>query len=256
MLNYTDSGHGKVVVMIHGFCESLNLWSSFEKELSQMARIICVDLPGFGESRYLGEPISMEWFADRINDLMAELNIHSYSVIGHSLGGYVSLALAEKYPNRINSFALFHSTAYADTEEKKINRDKTVGFIERNGVATFMNSFVDPLFAEVNRQKCSTKMDVLIADGKRSNEEAAKATIYAMKNRPDRSAVLQNFGKPILLIIGENDVAVPIEDSLKQSEIGAQTEALVLKNCGHMGMIEKPTTTLLRIKEFLFAYVL
>ena len=99
-------------------------------------------------------------------------------------------------------------------------------------------------------------MDALIADGKRSNEEATKATIYAMKNRPDRSAVLQNFRKPILLIIGENDVAVPIEDSLKQSEIGEQTEALVLKNCGHMGMIEKPTTTLLRIKEFLFAYVL
>lgn len=255
MLNYTDNGHGKVVVMIHGFCESLNLWASFEEELSKVYRVICVDLPGFGSSRYLGGQISIDWFAEQVHGLLEELKIEQYSVVGHSLGGYVSLALAEKYSSSIDTLTLFHSTAYPDTEEKKINRDKAAGFIERNGVDTFMDSFVDPLFAEPNREKCKTAINDLSADGKRSDQGAVIQTISAMKNRSDRTDVLKHFGKPILLIIGENDVAVPLEDSLNQSEMGGKTESLVLKNCGHMGMIEKPTTTLMRLKEFLFTHL-
>ena len=255
MLNYTDNGHGKIIVLLHGFCESLNLWKQIEEQLSCFCRVICIDLPGYGDSRYLGEKISMEWFADQVDDLTQELNIKSYSVVGHSLGGYVSLALAEKFPVKIETMTLFHSTAFADTEEKKINRDKAAGFIERNGVDTFMNSFVAPLFAEPNREKCKADIANLSQDGRRSDQDAVINTIMAMKNRPDRTSVLNTFNKPALLIIGENDVAVPLEDSLKLAEMGSHTEALILKNCGHMGMFEKPSTTLTKLKEFLFAHV-
>ena len=251
MLNYTDNGHGKVVVMIHGFCESLKLWAKFEEEISKVYRVICVDLPGFGDSHYLGEDISIDWFAEQVHDLLQELNIKQYSVVGHSLGGYVCLALANKNALQIETLTLFHSTGFLDTEEKKLNRDKTVGFIERNGVDTFMNSFVDPLFAEQNRDKCKSAINDLVIDGKRSSQEAVIKTIVAMKNRSDRTDTLKDFGKPILLIIGEDDVAVPLVDSVKQSDMGIKTESLILKNCGHMGMIEKPTTTLTKLKEFL-----
>lgn len=251
MLNYTDAGHGKVVVLIHGFCESLTLWRSFEQELSLFARVICIDLPGFGESRYFGEEISIEWFADKVSRLMNDLDINSYSVIGHSLGGYVALALADKYTDKIDTITLFHSTALADTEEKRLNRDKAAGFIKRNGLGKFMDSFVAPLFAEENRVKCRDKIENLIFEGKKSDQDAVLQTINAMKNRKSRTDILKNFNKPILMIIGEKDVAVPLTDSLSQSELGDKTESLVLKNCGHMGMIEKPMTTLLRLKEFL-----
>lgn len=250
-LNYTDIGHGKVVLLIHGFCESLNIWKNLEPQISQFNRVISVDLPGFGDSAYNGTPISIEWFSEEIISLLNDLKIESFSVIGHSLGGYVTLALADKYPERIDSFVLFHSTAFDDPEEKKMNRDKMASFIQRNGVEKFMNSFVSPLFAEENRTKCKAAIDELTEDGNRSQEEAVLGTIQAMRNRPDRRSVLTKFNKPILWIVGENDVAVHLNDSLEQLELGKLTQSIVLKNCGHMGMIEKPATTSARIIEFL-----
>lgn len=252
MLNYTDSGHGKAVILIHGFCESLHLWHHLEQTLNNFCRVISVDLPGYGDSVCRQtEEISMEWFGEEVIQLADELSLENFSLIGHSLGGYVTLALAEKYAERINSFVLFHSTAFADTEEKKINRDKMVGFIERNGLETFMNSFVAPLVAEENRSKCKEGIKTLTKLGSQSQEDAVLATITAMRDRPSRTDVLSQFNKPILWIVGEADVAVPLTDSLEQLELGTKTESMVLAHCGHMGMIEKPATTTARIVEFL-----
>ena len=250
-MNYTDVGQGKVVVFIHGFCESLELWKTYEEQLSKFMRVICIDLPGYGTSTFEQvEEVSMTWLGDQVIQLLNKLEVNNLSLVGHSLGGYVSLAIAEKYLNRVDSMVLFHTTAFSDSEEKKLNRIKMAGFIDRNGLSTFMDSFVSPLFAEGNRDKCKVEIENLIADGKRSNQDAVLATIEAMRVRPDRTDVLTQFNKPILWIVGEDDVAVPLEDSLKQIELGDKTQALVLKQCGHMGMIEKPTTTLMRLTEF------
>lgn len=252
-LNYTDRGHGQVLVFIHGFCESSKIWSKFEDELSPIFRVICIDLPGHGQSAYHNDSISIEWFAKEVKELLAYLSVNTFTVIGHSLGGYVGLAMAELFPQSINHLILFHSTSFPDSEEKKLNRDKTIGFIERNGLSLFMDSFVDPLFAEVNREKCREDIDFLIAEGKNCNQDGVIATIKAMRDRKDRTAVLGTFSKPILMIIGQDDIVIPIEISLKQSEFSNTIETLVLKNCGHMGIFEKPTTCITRIKEFCFS---
>ena len=252
-LNYTDRGHGQVLVFIHGFCESSKIWSKFEDELSPNFRVICIDLPGHGSSPFRNETISIELLAKEVKELLAYLSINTFTIIGHSLGGYVSLAVAELFPQSTLRVVLFHSTSYPDSEEKKLNRDKTISFIERNGLDTFMNSFVDPLFAEVNKEKCKTDIDFLIAEGKNCNQDAVIGTIKAMRDRKDRTAVLGTFSKPILMIIGEDDIVIPLEISLKQSEFSSTIETLVLKNCGHMGIFEKPTTCITRIKEFCFS---
>lgn len=249
-LNYSDRGNGQVVVLIHGFCESLRIWDHIENELSRFARVLSVDLPGFGDSRLEGAEVSMEFFGDQILDLLNELGISNFSLVGHSLGGYVALAILERSMSRVDALVMFHSTAYADSDEKRANRDKMAGFISRNGVATFMDSFVGSLVAEPNRERCRTQIESLTNDGKRADQDAVLLTIEAMKNRPDRTAILGQFGGRVLWIIGQDDVAVPLGDSLKQSEIGNRTESLVLKNCGHLGMIEKPTTSLTRLIEF------
>lgn len=253
MLNYTDTGHGKVIIFIHGFCESLNIWQQFEEEFSKFCRVICIDLPGYGGSRLEEEIISIDWFADQVVALTKELSIDKFCVVGHSLGGYVSLAIAEKYPQKLENLVLFHSTAYADTPVKKENRDKAADFILRNGLAKYMDSFVEPLFASANREKCKTDIQKLMADGKRSDQEAVIQTIQAMKERPDRTHVLAGFLKPILMIIGEDDIAVPLADSQKQVELNATIQSIILQNCGHMGMYEKPTTCITRLKEFYFS---
>jgi pimeloyl-ACP methyl ester carboxylesterase len=249
-MNYTDTGHGEALVFIHGFCESLHIWTPYADELSKYKRVICVDLTGFGASAYLGEELSIEFFANEVIKLMNELKIAEFSVIGHSLGGYVCLALAEKYASRLRSMVLFHSTAFADSPLKKENRDKIASFIERNGINPFMESFVAPLFAEKNRENKKEEINFLIQEGKKANQEAVIKTIFAMKNRPDRSHILARFEKPILFIAGEDDVAVPINDSLQQIEQLKNGQSIVLKSCGHMGMFEKPITCLTKLKEF------
>jgi pimeloyl-ACP methyl ester carboxylesterase len=251
-LNYTDRGHGQTLVFVHGFCESSKIWTRFEEELSPIFRVICVDLPGYGSSAYDSETISIEWFAKEVKQLLSSLKISTFTIIGHSLGGYVSLAMAELFPRSIERLVLFHSTSFADSAEKKLNRDKVISFIERNGLELFMDSFVNPLFAEANRERCNADIDFLIAEGKKCNQDAVIETIKAMRDRKDSSAVLVSFSKPILMIIGQDDIAVPIQDSLKQSEFSGTIQALVLKNCGHMGLFEKPTTCITRIKEFCF----
>ncbi len=252
-LNYTDSGHGKVIVLLHGFCESLEIWNYFSDELSKYCRVICVDLPGFGNSTYHGEEISIELLSERIHTLIIGLGITKYGVIGHSLGGYISLALAEMYPSHLQSMVLFHSTAFEDSQEKKESRDKIISFIERNGLSTFMDSFVTPLFAETNRIKCKADIHTLIRIGKKANQDAVIATLIAMKKRKERIFILKDCLVPTLLIIGEKDIAVPISDSLEMTELNDTIQSIVLKDCAHMGIYEKPQTCLAKIKEFHFS---
>lgn len=253
MLNYTDVGHGKVVIFIHGFCENLKIWKAFEDEISKFMRVICIDLPGFGESRFLESSITIEWFADQVLDLSEGLKIKNFSLVGHSLGGYVSLAIAEKHNSSIDSLVLFHSSAFADTEIKKESRDRAADFISRNGLDKYMDSFVEPLFAEVNRAKCKDSIEFLKNEGKKCDQKAVMQTIIAMKERKERLSVLANFSKPVLLLIGEDDIAIPLVDSQKLSELNSNIQSLFLKNCGHMGMFEKPHTCLTRLKEFYFS---
>ena len=250
-LNYTDQGHGDVVVMLHGFCESVEIWNQTARELSKFKRVICIDLPGYGGSNQIeGKDISVNWFSEVILNFLDELSIQNCSIVGHSLGGYVALGMLGIQGHRIDSLVLFHSTSFADSEQKQQGRLKTYSFIERNGLATFMKSFVSPLFAESNREKYEEDIKVLSKVGAQCNQEMVLATILAMKNRAATTEYLEQFNKPILWIVGEQDLAVPLEDSLKQVELGTKTQALILKDCGHMGMFEKPMTTTMRLVEF------
>src|SRR4051812_32476186 len=121
-LSYQALGKGPAVVLIHGFCEDQSIWSDYIQKLSRDYHVIVPDLPGFGKSSpEFGEAVTMEYYARRVHEvleivLQAEERV---TFIGHSLGGYVALAFAELYPERINGMGLFHSTAFADNEEKK-----------------------------------------------------------------------------------------------------------------------------------------
>ncbi|MFL5728399.1 MAG: alpha/beta fold hydrolase, partial [Cytophagaceae bacterium] len=130
MLHYTESGRGKTIVLVHGFCESQEIWKKTQAALSAHYRVICPDLPGFGKSPLKVKDISIAYYAEMIKELLAFLNVEKCCMIGHSLGGYITLAFAEKYSAMLSSFGLFHSTAFADSPEKKENRNKTIQFIQ------------------------------------------------------------------------------------------------------------------------------
>lgn len=252
---YTDRGAGPVIVFVHGFCESKAIWNAFAEKLSTSCRVVCVDLPGFGESHLNQDAISMEWFADELQKLIRLLGISEFVYVGHSLGGYVGLAYAEKYPTYLKGLCLFHSTAYADPEERKINRDKTIAFIYKYGADLFTQSFIEPLFLLQNRQHLKNEITELKAIAKQSSEKGIIATTKAMRDRLDRTHVLQTLNVPVLLIGGRNDATIPIEKLKEQSHLSSHIQLAEIENCGHMGMYEQKEKTFDVLHSFLLTSI-
>lgn len=250
-LVYTDKGTGPVIVFVHGFCESKAIWNAFASMLISSYRVVCLDLPGFGESPLAQNEVSMDWFADEIHALVKLLGISDFIYVGHSLGGYVGLAYAEKYPSYLKGLCLFHSTAYADSEERKINRDKTIAFIQKYGADMFTQSFIEPLFLLKNRQTLKNEIAELKSIAKESSEKGIIATTKAMRDRPDRTHVLASSTIPVLLIGGRNDATIPIDKLAEQAHLSPMVSLSEIEECGHMGMYEQKEKTFAALNDFL-----
>ncbi|HQQ95966.1 MAG TPA: alpha/beta hydrolase [Cyclobacteriaceae bacterium] len=231
-----DQGTGPPLVLIHGFCETSEIWDSFIKSLTNHHRVIRPDLPGFGNSAPLSGRITIDQVAEALAGWLKQSGIHQAMVLGHSLGGYVTLALAEQHSHLLRGFGLFHSTCFADTEEKKANRNRIIEFVKRNGVRPFVETFVPGLFHDKYHPAINSVRD--IASGTRA--ETLIQYAEAMRDRPDRSGVLEISTAPKLIIAGREDAAVPVLDSRKMAKLGQKTTYSELERVAHMGFLEAP----------------
>lgn len=164
-------------------------------------------------------------------------------VIGHSMGGYITLALAEKYPELLNGFGLFHSTAYADPEEKKQARKKIIDSVREKGVVDFVNTSVPNLFSPITKKKNPGLVEEQITYSRNFSAETIVNYQLAMMNRPDRTKVLKNSSVPVLFILGKYDTAVPLKDGLEQCSLANLNYIHILENSGHAGMREEVIET-------------
>lgn len=247
-------GEGNPVILIHGFCETSAIWKPLLNKLAFSHQVITLDLPGFGKSPLPSTPFTIADIAEEVHKWMKEKNLLGSVIIGHSLGGYVSLALAEKYPESIKGFGLVHSTAFADDDEKKHSRNKTIEFVRKRGVKVFADSFVSQLFYIKNRERLADAITKVTIDAGNTNEETLVSYMEAMRDRPDRANVLKSFDKPILFIAGDQDTSVPFEKSEVQFEFMQQPYLTVLKEVGHMGMYEATSECFESISKFLSAF--
>lgn len=247
MIYSKQSGKGKAVVLIHGFCETHSIWDNIAPKLSESYHITNLDLPGFGYSDLVAQKITIDMVGQAVHEHLRYLGIDNCVIIGHSLGGYVALSIAEKYPNFLNGIGLFHSTAFSDPDEKRLNREKSMAFIDKYGVEQFTNSFIPTLFADSNHPAIQ---DLLISAAKTPTPTVLKYT-EAMMNRINRTETLTNFNKPILIIAGTEDTAVSIEDSELQAKMNSKCQFEKIVGIGHMGMLESPELCLEKIDKFL-----
>lgn len=241
-LTFIEKGSGFPLVLLHGYCENKSIWSSMMEDLSQKFKVIAIDLPGFGENKAVNE-ISIESAAHQVKDTLDLLKIPQCVMIGHSLGGYVTLAFAENYPSMLKGMGMFHSSAFADTEEKKQARNKTADFIKKNGMKLFASSFVEPLFFPARRKHLAEEIENTKEQVAACFGETVMAYAYAMRDRKERIAVLKEVGFPVLFIIGKGDMAVPLEASLDQCYLPRESVVQFLEDTAHMGMIERPNET-------------
>ncbi|MFC6996088.1 alpha/beta fold hydrolase [Rufibacter roseus] len=248
-LGYTDSGTGPAIVFLHGFCESKDLWAEFAKPLAKQFRLVALDLPGHGESP-APEGFSMEAQAEQVYLTLQQLQVEKFLLVGHSMGGYVALAFAEKYPELLRGLCLFHSTALPDSPEKKENRLKTIEFVQKHGVEKFMDSFVAPLFAPANRDACQKAIQKMQDIGKATPPKTIEGCLQAMRNRPDRIQVLKEIRVPVFFIAGKEDPAVPLEATLQQCHLPENSMAYFIGEVGHMGMFERTVATRQALLKF------
>ena len=237
-------------MFVHGFGEDGNVWNIQVDFLKDKFKLIVPDLPGSGKSEMISD-MSMEGIAEVLHSIIHEEDIDMCTVIGHSMGGYVLLALVEKYWNHVNAFGLFHSSAFPDSEEKKETRKKGIEFIKLHGGFEFLKTSTPNLFSPNSKSQTPNVINEFISTLANFSGDALVSYYHAMMKRPDRTAVLKNAEKPVLFIAGEHDNAVPLNDVLKQCHLPEKSYIHVLKKSGHMGMMEEPEEANRIVEEFL-----
>jgi len=250
-INYSVQGEGKPVILIHGFAEDATIWAEQVNLLKENFRLVVPDIPGSGKSEMVDQNAGMEDHANCIMAIIDMENISACTMIGHSMGGYIALAFAEKYPEQLNGLGLFHSTTYADSEEKKDARKKSISFIRQYGAAAFVEQTTPNLFSE-NSKKQNPEVIAALINRYSGFDPLSLISYYeAMINRPDRTEVLKEFSEPVMFIIGEEDKAVPMQHSLEQCHIPAVSFVHVANNTAHMGMIEDSRACTTFLDDFL-----
>lgn len=239
-IHYTDSGQGDAVILLHGFGEDSGIWQQQLFFLQTNYRVIVPDLPGSGLSEMLQEDMaSMEEYANCINALAEkELPQQQFVLLGHSMGGYIMLAFAKMFPQKLRGFGLIHSTAFADSEEKKQTRLRGIEMMAEYGAGAFLKNTIPNLFSAGFKQNEPQQVEDLIEKGKHFTVEGLQQYYRAMIARNDTIDVLRNAAVPVLFIMGTEDVAAPINDVLQQCYLPAQSHIHILNGVGHMGMLE------------------
>ncbi|USG64157.1 alpha/beta hydrolase [Brevibacillus ruminantium] len=246
---YLDSGAGEAVCLVHGFCGSSAYWQKILPQLEKSHRVIAPDLRGHGNSSVPSESFTVEKMAGDLAHLLDQTGIEKITLLGHSLGGYVALAFAELFPERVKAIGLIHSTAYPDDEQAKANRTKGMDNIQRNGVEPFIKALIPKLFAPESATLIPAEWNLAREIGLQTPAEGAIRTLEAMRDRPDRREILASLPCPLLLVAGKNDQIIAPEKTFTVK--GPRVHQVLLEGAGHMGMLETPDELAQEMLSFL-----
>ena len=233
------------VVLLHGFGENASVWNEFIKLLNPKNQYF---LPDFSEKK---DCFSIPEYADWLKQHLDKKGVTEAVIIGHSMGGYISVEFCSKYPEMVKGLGLFHSTAAADTEEKKENRDKTIQFLIKHDTDLFIKHFYPNMFTEKFKEENSDLLNVNIQKFSKIPNEALLAATLAMKSRKSHIESLSNFDFPVFQIIGKQDTFVSYLDALDLAKNMKQPNVLLLNDICHAGMLENPKACAEFIDSFL-----
>lgn len=247
-ISYIEQGKGTAVVLLHGFLENQTMWNAFIPDLAKKNRVITIDLLGHGQTECLGYVHTMEDQADAVHAVLHELKIRKAVFIGHSMGGYVALAFAELYPENVKGIVLLNSTSRADSDERKINRDRAIVAVKQN-YTNFVRMSIANLFSEDNREKLAEEIEQVKLEALKTPLQGIVAALEGMKIRKDREVILHFAPFPIQLILGKKDGVLLYEDNLEQIE-GTKVKLTTFPD-GHMSHIENKAALKKIVLDFL-----
>ncbi|MBT6082565.1 MAG: alpha/beta hydrolase [Polaribacter sp.] len=247
---YTDTAtsNGTTIVLLHGFLENASMWNEISSELSKRNRIVTIDLLGHGRSDCLGYLHSMELFSETVEAVLKQLRIRKCIVIGHSLGGYVALAFAERNPQKIKGLCLLNATSNEDDQERKQLRTRANMMIQNNFTTMVRMSFTN-LFSEVSRVNYADEIKNGLDEALKTSVQGYIAGQEGMKLRPNRNHVLAKNDFKKMIITGRKDPVLEIQKSIEEAE--KTNSKLIIFPDGHMSHIENFAKLIVVLKNFI-----
>lgn len=250
-VHYRDEGRNntKTVVLLHGFMQNLDVWSSYVLTYMSRFRVVTIDLPGHGQTDNFGEIHTMNFMAKVVRDVLNHIGVERCVMIGHSMGGYVALAFAELFPFVLRGLGLVNSHAMADSEAKRTEREQVCTTVLDNK-AKFIVDFVPHLFSESHREDMSQDIKYLKDQCLETSIDSIIAAQLGMARRPSRINVLGELEIPVLFVYGKDDNRLSPEVAVAQTLLPHRAEMLMLDKTGHMSFLEERDYVKARIANF------
>jgi pimeloyl-ACP methyl ester carboxylesterase len=249
-IHYTDNGKGEVIVLLHGYLETSEIFRSFGAKLAVNYRVICVDLPGHGQSDIYGEVHTMEFMAEAVKEVLDYSGITKVFMTGHSLGGYVSLAFLELFPKYLKGYCLFHSHPLADSPEAINNRNREINLVQKG-----MKDLMYP--GNVTKMFASSNVELFHESIQRSKDlsssipgEGIVSVLKGMISRPSRLDLMEKGIVPCLWILGSMDNYIPCDAIQEKVKLPSNATLVILKKSGHIGFVEEEEMSVKAIIEF------
>ena len=246
-VHYSSQGNGNAVVLLHGFLENITMWHEIIPHLTKKHRVICIDLLGHGLTGNLGYIHTMEEQAKMVKFILNHLKLRKYVFIGHSMGGYISLAFAELFPKNIKKLCLMNSSAQPDDDEKKVNRYRAIRAV-KHSPKIFVKLAIPNLFSEANKTKFVVEIKQITQEALKTSPQGIIAAMEGMKIRNNRTFLLKTSNFPILMIISKLDPALEYQDLINQTK---NTPVLIQEFLdGHMSHIENKNELIKTLIKF------
>ena len=242
---YERRGRGEPLVLIHGYPLDRTTWNEVASLLETYFDLIIPDLRGMGQSDTMDKTYTTTDLASDIAGLLDHLKIQKVFIAGHSMGGYVALAFARAYPNRVRGLGMISSQVLADPPERKEGRYKTAKDVAEKGISVVVDSMTTKLSSDVRVQLFVR--DVM----QRQKPMGVIGSLKAMAERPDSSDLFKSFKFPIVIVHGDVDALIPVERGREMKAALPAAYYAELQGACHMSMMENPKATVNALDQFL-----
>ncbi|MEZ5047827.1 MAG: alpha/beta hydrolase [Chitinophagaceae bacterium] len=239
-MSYQKIGSGDSIILLHGFGEDSTIWEYQVDVLKQKFTVLIPDLPGCGQSKEEIQTISLHSISIMLKELLDKESIKQTILFGHSMGGYIAMDFAKNFASYLKGISLVFSNAYADSDDKKDRRKKSIHLIEQGGKEAFLHAMILNLYSERSKKEIKLLIQQHLTIAKQISSNTLIAYYNAMLQRQDNSYILNDLQIPVQFILGKEDSTFDYKYALKQIPLCSQSDVHLLNEVGHTGMYERP----------------
>jgi 3-oxoadipate enol-lactonase len=248
---YEDRGTGPVVVLLHAFPLDSGMWRPQIDQFATDYRLIVPDFPGFGGSA-VSAGLTIDSAADVVAELLDHLGINERVIVGGvSMGGYVALAFARLYPQRLGASILADTKADPDDETGRAGRDRLIQLAGERGVKAVVEQLLPKLLGPTTVKQMPEVVEMVRAIAEKQSVEGIVAALKALRERPDAGPGLAHIAVPALVIVGEEDAITPPEKAKQLVETIPNARMVTIPGAGHLANLENESAFNAAVREFL-----